>query len=226
MKKQKSLIALLICLAFCLISMFGTWSMLTCNGTVEVNDLKISTSKGDLVRFLEYRPKTATADNPVPAIVYSPGNDSTAESVRLCSSELACRGYAVYVLDLLSAGHSSEGIGNSPTFGFEELIDYVYSNLDYVDNAHIGIAGYSKGGGNVIRVMTTLGDQQREDPDNYVRKVDAALILAPASGCSGYRRQPWFWCWPVRSLFSHRFQTSRRLLARRPERKTRNEGNH
>ena len=27
--------------------------------------------------------------------------------------------------------------------------------------------------------MTTLGDQQREDPDNYVRKVDAALILAP-----------------------------------------------
>lgn len=179
MKKQKSLIALLICLAFCLISMFGTWSMLTCNGTVEVNDLKISTSKGDLVRFLEYRPKTATADNPVPAIVYSPGNDSTAESVRLCSSELARRGYAVYVLDLLSAGHSSEGIGNSPTFGFEELIDYVYSNLDYVDNAHIGIAGYSKGGGNVIRVMTTLGDQQREDPDNYVRKVDAALILAP-----------------------------------------------
>ena len=134
MKKQKSLIALLICLAFCLISMFGTWSMLTCNGTVEVNDLKISTSKGDLVRFLEYRPKTATADTPVPAIVYSPGNDSTAESVRLCSSELARRGYAVYVLDLLSAGHSSEGIGNSPTFGFEELIDYVYSNLDYVDN--------------------------------------------------------------------------------------------
>ena len=132
MKKQKSLIALLICLAFCLISMFGTWSMLTCNGTVEVNDLKISTSKGDLVRFLEYRPKTATADNPVPAIVYSPGNDSTAESVRLCSSELARRGYAVYVLDLLSAGHSSEGIGNSPTFGFEELIDYVYSNTGKV----------------------------------------------------------------------------------------------
>ena len=27
--------------------------------------------------------------------------------------------------------------------------------------------------------MTTLGDQQREDPDNYVRKVNAALILAP-----------------------------------------------
>lgn len=72
--------------------------MLTCNGTVEVNDLKISTSNGDLVRFLEYRPKTATADNPVPAIVYSPGNDSTAESVRLCSSELARRGYVLITL--------------------------------------------------------------------------------------------------------------------------------
>ena len=62
--------------------------MLTCNGTVEVNDLKISTSNGDLVRFLEYRPKTATADNPVPAIVYSPGNDSTAESVRFALRNL------------------------------------------------------------------------------------------------------------------------------------------
>lgn len=179
MKKQKSLIALLVCLALCLISMIGTWCGITDGGNVKVYDLSIDTNKGDVVRFLEYRPKTASAENPVPAIIYSPGNDSTAESVRLTSVELARRGYDVFVLDLLSAGHSSIGVGNSTTFGFQELIDYVYDNLDYIDNAHIGIAGYSKGGGNVVRVMNDYGTQQREAPDHYVRKVDAALIMAP-----------------------------------------------
>lgn len=179
MKKQKSLIALLVCLALCLISMIGTWCGITDGGNVKVYDLSIDTNKGDVVRFLEYRPKTASVENPVPAIIYSPGNDSTAESVRLTSVELARRGYDVFVLDLLSAGHSSIGVGNSTTFGFQELIDYVYDNLDYIDNAHIGIAGYSKGGGNVVRVMNDYGTQQREDPDHYVRKVDAALIMAP-----------------------------------------------
>ena len=164
MKKQKSLIALLVCLALCLISMIGTWCGITDGGNVKVYDLSIDTNKGDVVRFLEYRPKTASVENPVPAIIYSPGNDSTAESVRLTSVELARRGYDVFVLDLLSAGHSSIGVGNSTTFGFQELIDYVYDNLDYIDNAHIGIAGYSKGGGNVVRVMNDYGTQQREDP--------------------------------------------------------------
>ena len=51
----------------------------------------------------------------------------------------------LYMFLICSLRSFLEGVGNSPTFGFEELIDYVYSNLDYVDNAHIGIAGYSKG---------------------------------------------------------------------------------
>lgn len=177
--KWKSLIALLVCLALCLVSMIGTRFMLTDGGKIEINDLKISIASGDIVRFLEYRPVDATAENPVPAVIYSPGNDSTAESVRLCSAELVRRGFAVYVLDLLSGGQSSESTGGSPTFGFYELIDYVYYNLPYIDNTKIGIAGYSKGGGNVVRVMTAYGEQQRSDPENFERKVDAALILAP-----------------------------------------------
>lgn len=69
MKKQKSLIALLVCLALCLISMIGTWCGITDGGNVKVYDLSIDTNKGDVVRFLEYRPKTASAENPVPAII-------------------------------------------------------------------------------------------------------------------------------------------------------------
>ena len=57
MKKQKSLIALLVCLALCLISMIGTWCGITDGGNVKVYDLSIDTNKGDVVRFLEYAPK-------------------------------------------------------------------------------------------------------------------------------------------------------------------------
>ena len=176
---KKSLIALLVCLLLCLTSIVGTRYMMTDGGKVEVNDLKIAIDTGDIVRFLEYRPVNATAESPVPAVVYSPGNDSTAESARLVASELARRGFAVYVLDLLSAGHSSESTGASPTYGFAELIDYVYYNLPYIDSSRIGIAGYSKGGGNVVRVMTDYGEKQRNSPETYEKKVSAALILAP-----------------------------------------------
>ena len=179
MKTKKSLIALLVCLFLCLTSMVGTRFFLTDGGKVEINDLKIAIASGDTVRFLEYRPVGASAENPVPAVIYSPGNDSTAESVRLCSAELARRGFAVYVPDLLSAGQSSDSTGASPTYGFDELINYVYANLPYVDSTRIGIAGYSKGAGNVMRVMTQYGDEQRNSPETYVKKVDAALIMAP-----------------------------------------------
>lgn len=167
---KKSLIALLVCLLLCLTSIVGTRYMMTDGGKVEVNDLKIAIDTGDIVRFLEYRPVNATAESPVPAVVYSPGNDSTAESARLVASELARRGFAVYVLDLLSAGHSSESTGASPTYGFAELIDYVYYNLPYIDSSRIGIAGYSKGGGNVVRVMTDYGEEQRNSPRPMKRR--------------------------------------------------------
>lgn len=176
---RKAFVALLICIGLCLISMIGMRCMLTNGGKVEINDLKISIASGDVVRFLEYRPKNASVENPVPAVIYSPGNDSTAESVRLVSYELIRRGFAVYVPDLLSAGQSSESTGASPTYGFNELIDYVYHNLPYIDTSRIGIAGYSKGAGNVVRVMTEYGNEQRKNPSTYVKKVSAALILAP-----------------------------------------------
>ena len=81
--KRYSFIALVVCIALCFVSMIGTRQMLTDGGKYEINDLKIAIPSGDIVRFLEYRPKTATAEHPVPAVIYSPGNDSTAESVRL-----------------------------------------------------------------------------------------------------------------------------------------------
>ena len=175
----KCLAALLISLALCFVSMVGTHQMLTDGGNIQVKDLKFITPQGNAVRFLEYRPVGASVENPVPAVIYSPGNDNTAEIWRSVAHELSRRGYAVFVPDLLSAGHSDEAVGNSTTFGFSELIDYVYDNLDYLDKESIAIGGYSKGGNNTVVVLNEYGELQRNDPDNFVRKFCAALVLAP-----------------------------------------------
>ncbi|MDO4493556.1 MAG: alpha/beta fold hydrolase [Clostridia bacterium] len=175
----KSLIALFVCLALCLVSMIGTHAMLTDNGNVKVLDQKFVTPKGNTVRYMEYRPVNASAENPVPTVVYSPGNDNTAEIWRSVAHELSRRGYAVFVPDLLSAGHSDEAVGNSTTFGFSELIDYVYDNLEYIDNQKISIGGYSKGGNNTVVTLNEYGEKQRNNPDEYVQKFVSALVLAP-----------------------------------------------
>lgn len=176
---RRCLAALAVCLVLCLVSMIGTHQMLTDNGNVLVKDQKFITPKGQTVRFLEYRPATASETTPVPAVIYSPGNDNTAEIWRGVAHELSRRGYAVFVPDLLSAGHSDEAVGNSTTFGFSELIDYVYDNLDYIDKENISIGGYSKGGNNTLVVLNEYGELQRSHPDQYVQKFRAALVLAP-----------------------------------------------
>lgn len=178
-KSTKALVALLVCMVLCLVSMIGTNRMLTDNGNVGVHDLKFTTPEGNDVRYLEFRPVNASAENPVPAIIYSPGNDNTAEVWRHLAHELSRRGYAVFVPDLLSAGHSAEAVGNSTTFGFSELIDFVYDNLDYINKEQIAIGGYSKGGNNTFVVLNEYGEKQRNDPDNYVQKFCAALVCAP-----------------------------------------------
>lgn len=175
----RCLVAMILCLALCFVSMVGTHQMLTDGGNVLVKDLKFLTPQGNAVRFMEYRPVNASVENPVPAVIYSPGNDNTAEIWRSVAHELSRRGYAVFVPDLLSAGHSDEAVGNSTTFGFSELIDYVYDELDYIDKEHIAIGGYSKGGNNTAVVLNEYGALQREDPEHYVKKFCAALVLAP-----------------------------------------------
>ena len=176
---KKSRLAVIFALILCLVSAVTNHHFLTSGGTVEIHELNLAIPSGETIHLYEYRPVTATRENPVPAIIFSHGNDSTLQSHQDWAMEWSRRGFAVFALDITSAGMSSPVKDASTVgFGLYDLVEYVYSSLDYIDNQKIGIAGFSKGGNNVIDTMNQYGVEQREDP-NYVQRVSAALIADP-----------------------------------------------
>lgn len=178
--RKKSFVALAVCLAICLVSLIASNLTVTNLGKVELNNLNLSLPTGETVRVLEYRPANATTQTPAPAIVFSHGNDNTAETYQNYALELARRGFVVFAPDLTSAGLSSP-VESDQTIGYSmyDLVEYLYGTLDYVDNSRIGITGYSKGGVNVMDTMNAYGREQRESPETYEQRVAAAFVMAP-----------------------------------------------
>lgn len=177
---SKSKKVLCIALVLCLISMCASYLFLSSGGTVKINELNLVIPSGETIHVYEYRPQTATTENPAPAVIFSHGNDSTLQSHQDYAMELSRRGFVVFALDITSAGMSSP-VSDASTVGFGvyDLVDYVYYSLNYVDNARIGIGGFSKGGNNVYDTMMRYGVEQRETPDEYVKRVSAALLIDP-----------------------------------------------
>ena len=170
-------ILLVIGLVLCLVSAVGSNLYLTSGGKVAINEYNLAIPSGETVHMYEYRPETATKENPAPAIVFSHGNDSTLQTHQDYAMELARRGYVVFTPDITAAGKSSAVMDTSTVgYGIYDVIDYVYYGLDYVDNTRIGIAGYSKGGTNIYEVMNQYGKEQRENP-GYTQRVVSAMII-------------------------------------------------
>lgn len=183
MEKQypkKLVLSLCICLLICFVSMIGSHLLLTNGGTVSMRTLMLDLPTGETIRVIEYRPAAASPETPVPAIVFSHGNDNTAETYQNYALELSRRGFAVFAPDITSAGASTPVQSNDTVgYGIYDTVDYIYENLDYIDSSRIGIAGYSKGGVNVMDCMDAYGEEQRNAPDSYVQRVSSAFIMAP-----------------------------------------------
>lgn len=93
-----------------------------------------------------YRPKTATAENPAPAIITAHGNNDTTDAQEAFNIELSRRGYVVLALDLEGHGHSDEvpddkGDGS---YGGIAACEYLMQQ-DFVIADQIGATGHSKG---------------------------------------------------------------------------------
>ena len=103
-----------------------------------------------------FRPVSATAENKVPIVITSHGYLNNNEMQDISGIELSRRGIAVIAMDAYFHGNSSstqysyedslivEGMGMIP------LVEYAYSQLDWVDNTKIGIMGHSMGGTTTI----------------------------------------------------------------------------
>ena len=165
--KQRKKAVRLLCFAIllALISCIGAATLQSDGGNVEISDIKIPTDNGKWITGMLYRPKTATAESPAPMVVVCHGYLNNSEMLDSISMELSKRGISVISMDAYYHGNSSgtevdvisscmaDGTGMIP------VVEYVYSNLNYVDKDRIGVFGHSMGGMNVWMTCINYGAQ-------------------------------------------------------------------
>lgn len=124
----------------------------TSNFKVQVFTTTVETQSGHTVSVRVYKPKSATADKPAPAIAFMHGLSTTKEAYTQYAIELSKRGYVVATPDML--GHGDSDLADMETFFGSPLSDGngLYAALkllgtyDYVDTNNMGVAGHSMGG--------------------------------------------------------------------------------
>ncbi len=158
---------LCICLILILISCIGASLLQTSFGGVEIIDFKIPTANGTWIAGNLFKPVGASAENPVPIVITCPGylnNDEMQDSTAI---ELSRRGVAVLSYDPYFHGDSSSDEMSviestmSSGVGMIPLVEYVYNNLNYVDQSQIGVMGHSMGGMSVWFTLMHYGGQYR-----------------------------------------------------------------
>ncbi len=112
-------------------------------------------------KVTEYRPKSASIENPLPMIIVMPGFTRTKATMSQYAIELSRRNAVVFTIDpgcqgaTTFSGYDENGEMISSTVGdngLDYLLQYVYNNTErysYIDRDNIGCVGHSAGGGNV-----------------------------------------------------------------------------
>lgn len=146
----------ILCIGLAVILAFSIFASIvqSNSGKVDIIEITIPQSNGEYTSALLYKPKSATIYNPAPCVVTAPGAGNTKEMQDIALVELSRRGFVVISIDLYHHGKSSGSHESIPYtmsqqyqgFGMIDVVDYVYNNLDYVDNTKIGITGHSTGG--------------------------------------------------------------------------------
>ena len=96
--------------------------------------------------FMTLIPNTATADNPVPAVICIHGGANTKEMQMNGYVELVRRGFAVITIDMAEHGYSDAAINTltKESYGALAAVEYAMS-LPCVDETKVGVTGHSMG---------------------------------------------------------------------------------
>ncbi len=138
-------------------------------GKVEVSLVKIYNPQGDLIVAKLFRPKDATADNPLPGVVNMHGYQNDKNVQDPFSIELARRGFVVLAPDALGHGDSGAGLNLGSWFADP---NYVMGNEDalawlikqpFVDASEIAVMGHSMGGMNAVKLPALFPDNVRAE---------------------------------------------------------------
>ena len=124
-------------------------------GNTTVKKLTLSTADGDVISAILYKPKTATPDNPAPAVMYAHGGNDMLEQGSAYAVELARRGYVVISWDYTGCHNSDIATGPSetapseaagaPTMGAETVYNTL-KTFNFIDQSKIVAMGHSMGG--------------------------------------------------------------------------------
>ena len=173
-KNKVAVIFLVVCILVIFLSSFIASAIQSNGWSIEVTDLRDAENEGTAISLtgeeteingkvvsgILFKPKDATADNPLPAVVLTHGYLNNREMQLQNAIELARRGFVVLTVDREGHGNyenSGEQSAVMATSGLYDSVKYLY-NMDYVDKDKIGISGHSMGG--MTTAMTLLQDMQ------------------------------------------------------------------
>ena len=147
---------------------------------VDVSQKTIYVSNGSVVSYEEaikdpkaqwnvadiFKPKNASAENPVPMILVAPGIQRTKETQASFCIELVRRGFGVICMDPYGQGESSPSnklqSATDEGYGLFHWMDYLYSvegqqEFDWIDYSRIGATGHSAGGNGAQKLAEREG---------------------------------------------------------------------
>lgn len=137
------------------------------NFVIESDDLSYTVT--------EYKPKSASKENPLPVVFVMPGFTRTRATMSQYAIELSKRNAVVYTLDpgcqggTTFGGYDENGEMISSTVGsngLDYLVQYIYNNTEeftYIDRENFGAVGHSAGGGNVGSLAENFSGSTYED---------------------------------------------------------------
>ncbi len=147
--RTRAPLALLLCLLILLAAVLLASSVQRDFGRIHVSNVTYHNQNGIPVRAKLLRPVAATAQQPVPGIVYIHGYQNNREISDAFAIELARRGFVVLSIDAIGRGNS--GIPCDPaapdfdqTYGGRASLETLRA-LPYVDSTRVGLMGHSLG---------------------------------------------------------------------------------
>ena len=183
-RQKRIIITLAICIAAILFATIIGSCIQTAGWSYTVEDLRNVSNSGKITRLndagveekydvngnvesgLLFIPKKASAENKVPAIVFTHGLYNNREMQLQNVIEMVRRGYVVLALDYGGHGHNAEEeqidtMGMQSNYGYTPYImlaaaKYLY-NLPMVDQSKIGVSGHSMGGGATTNTLQIDG---------------------------------------------------------------------
>ena len=145
--KKTAIILLAVSLAVILLSGIVTSVIQTDGGNATMKEVFLQTDKGYTMCAYLFIPKTATAENPAPAVVTSHGLYNNKEMQDANFVELVRRGFVVLAIDQAKHG-DSEITGGGGFSGWDGVYQgaLMLSRQPFVDKSRIGVTGHSMGG--------------------------------------------------------------------------------